>query len=366
MEVELAKSPSRLRAALAEWFGERFGPETFRWAFDKRVPRHRHTLWYYMGGMTLFLFFIQVVTGILLLLYYRPSPGEAYESVQYVMTRVQFGWLIRGIHSWAANLLIFMAMVHMFSAFFMKSFRKPRELTWISGCLLFFLMLGFGFSGYLLPWNTLAFFATKVGTQMMAAVPLAGDWLLHFFRAGDEVTGATLTRFFGFHVAIFPALTTLLLAGHLILVQYFGMSVPPSVERAHPDGKIPSYRFLPNFLLRDIIGWYVALGLLAALAALFPWELGVKADPFAPTPAGIKPEWYFLFMFQTLKLIPGHVLGMEGERLGVLAFGMGALLWLLVPFLARRMERGTTAALTAAGIATLLFMAAMTLWAWRS
>jgi cytochrome b6 len=247
----------------------------------------------------------------------------------------------------------------------MKAYRKPRELTWVSGCVLFFLFLGFGFSGYLLPWNTLAFFATKVGTQMMAAVPLVGDWLLTFFRAGDEVTGATLTRFFGFHVAVFPAITTVLLALHLFLVQRFGMSVPPGVEKQYPSGNVPAYKFVPNFLLRDLLGWYVALGLLAALAAIFPWELGVKADPFAPTPAGIKPEWYFLFLFQTLKLIPSHVLFIEGEQFGVLLFSAGALLWMIVPFLARDPAGRVTRILTSFGGFVILYILALTLWGWR-
>jgi cytochrome b6 len=351
---------------LRDWWEERFGTELFSFLWHKQVPRHKHTIWYYLGGMTLFLFMVQVVTGILLLLYYRPSPTEAFESVQFIMTKVKFGWLIRGIHAWAANLLIFTAMVHMFSTFFLKAYRKPRELTWVTGCVLFFLFLGFGFSGYLLPWNELAFFATKVGTQMMAAVPVIGNWLLTFFRGGEEVTGATLTRFFGFHVAIFPLLTTMVLGAHLFLVQYFGMSTPVSVEQAHKDKPVPTYAFMPNFLLRDIMGWYIALGVLAALAAIFPWELGVKADPFGATPAGIKPEWYFLFMFQALKKIPGHVLFIEGEQFGVLAFGLGAALWMLVPFLDRKQEGFLRRLPAVAGGVIVAFIIVMTIWAWRS
>ena len=351
---------------LREWWEERFGTELFSFLWHKQVPRHKHTIWYYLGGMTLFLFMVQVVTGILLLLYYRPSPTEAFESVQFIMTKVKFGWLIRGIHAWAANLLILTAMLHMFSTFFLKAYRQPRELTWVSGCMLFFLFLGFGFSGYLLPWNELAFFATKVGTQMMAAVPVIGNWLLTFFRGGDEVTGATLTRFFGFHVAIFPLLTTMLLGAHLFLVQYFGMSTPISVEQAHKDKPVPTYSFIPNFLLRDIMGWYIALGVLAALAAIFPWELGVKADPFGATPAGIKPEWYFLFMFQALKKIPGHVLFIEGEQFGVLFFGLGAALWMLVPFLDRKQEGPLKRLPAVAGGVIVAFIIVMTIWAWRS
>ncbi len=325
--------------SIRRWLDERFGLEALiQFAKKKTVPVHRHTVWYYLGGMTLFLFVIQVLTGILLLLYYRPTPNDAFESVQYIMTHVQFGWLIRSVHSWAANLMIFTAFLHMFSVYFMRAYRKPRELTWVSGMLLLFLALAFGFSGYLLPWNTLAFFATKVGTEVAGQVPLIGKWLLVFLRGGEEVTGATLTRFFGFHVAVLPGLTTLLLAIHLILVQKFGMSVPESVERewAAAGGKGREMPFFPNFFLHDLMGWYIALGVLGALAALMPWELGTKADLFAPAPAGIRPEWYFLFTFETLKLIPAKIWFIDGELLGVLAFGVAALLWLLVPFLDRR------------------------------
>ena len=181
-----------------DWIDERFDlaklTEPLR---HKTVPIHKLSYWYFLGGITLFLFGIQVCTGILLLLYYRPSANEAFESVQYIMTRVQFGWLVRSIHSWAANLMIFTAFMHMFSVLFLRAYRKPRELTWVSGMILLFLVLGFGFSGYLLPWNTLAFFATKVGTEIPGQVPIVGHSMMVLMRGGEEVTGATLTRFFG-------------------------------------------------------------------------------------------------------------------------------------------------------------------------
>ncbi|MBP1596107.1 MAG: petB, partial [Acidobacteria bacterium] len=202
-----------------DWLEERLGWRAAQELIEhKDVPRHRHTVWYYFGGMTLFLFGVQVCTGILLLLYYRPSAETAFESVQFIMTEVQFGWLIRSVHSWSANLMIGAAFVHMFSTMFLRAFRRPREITWISGVLLFFLSLAFGFSGYLLPWNKLAYFATKVGTDIAGVVPLIGPFLLRFLRGGDEVTGATLTRFFGFHVAILPAAATVLVSLHLYLV----------------------------------------------------------------------------------------------------------------------------------------------------
>ncbi len=320
-----------------DWLEERLGWRAAKELIDhKVVPQHRHSIWYYFGGMTLFLFTVQVCTGILLLLYYRPSADTAFESVQFIMTEVQFGWLVRSIHSWSANLMIAAAFVHMFSALFMRAFRRPRELTWVSGALLLFLSLAFGFSGYLLPWNKLAFFATKVGTDIAGVVPLVGPFLLRFLRGGDEVTGATLTRFFGFHVAILPATATVLLACHLYLVQKHGMSVPPSVD---PE-KTPKMKFLPDFLLRDLVGWLAAVTVLAALAALFPWELGEKADPFAPAPAGIRPEWYFVYMFQTLKYIPSKILGLDGEVLGILCFGLLGLVLVITPFISAGKKPG--------------------------
>jgi cytochrome b6 len=304
---------AKAASKVLDWLDERLQVRVALTFFAKKVvPLHRHSIWYYFGGMALFLFSVQVVTGILLLLYYRPTAEAAFESVQFIVTEVRFGWLIRSIHSWSANLMVAMVFVHLLSVFLMKAYRKPRELTWVTGVVLFFLTLGFGFSGYLLPWNTLAFFTTKVGTEIINTVPVVGHHLLIFLRGGEDVTGATLTRFFGLHVAVLPMLTAVVLIAHLLMVQFQGMSVPPSVqEQADQMKKMP---FFPNFFLRDVLGWLAALGLLAALAALFPWELGVKADPFAPAPAGIRPEWYFMFMFQTLKLAPSHILFFEGNR----------------------------------------------------
>src|SRR6267378_2578388 len=146
----------RSRALVRTWIEERFDVgELLAPLKAKTVPQHRFSVWYFLGGITLFLFFVQVSTGLLLLLYYRPAANEAYESVQYITNRVQFGWMVRSLHAWSANLMIFMAFAHMFSIIFLRAYRKPRELTWVSGMALLFLALGFGFSGYLLPWNTL-------------------------------------------------------------------------------------------------------------------------------------------------------------------------------------------------------------------
>jgi cytochrome b6 len=157
-------------------------------------------------------------------------------------------------------------------------------------------------------------------------------------RGGDDVTGATLTRFYAVHVAILPAIVMVMLGLHLYLVQRHGMSTPRSVEQS--SGAKRSMPFFPNFFLRDLVGWLTALAVLAALAAFMPAHLGEKADPFASAPAGIKPEWYFMFMFQTLKYLPAHILVFEGEVVGILAFGIGGVFLALVPFVDRRTSRG--------------------------
>jgi cytochrome b6 len=350
---------------LKDWLQDRLGLDTFQHLAEKKtVPVHRHTVWYYWGGMTLFLFGIQVATGILLLLYYRASADEAYESVRFLMTEVSFGWLIRSIHSWSANLMVGAAMVHMFSVFLLKAYRAPREVTWVSGVVLLGLSFAFGFSGYLLPWNQLAFFATKVGTDITGAVPVIGPFMLRFLRGGDQITGGTLTRFFGFHVAVLPAMATLFVGLHVYLVQRHGMSVPPSIERA--PGPKRSMKFMPDFLLRDMVGWLAALGLLALLAAIFPWELGVKADPYVPAPAGIKPEWYFGWMFQTLRMLPAHILGLEGELVGILGIGAAAAVWVAAPFLDDPKGEGRRGRMmTALGVLAIVYVIVFTLLVYR-
>ncbi len=348
---------------LTAWIEERFNiSAATKFAAKKKVPLFYGTVWYYLGGVSLFLFIIQVFTGILLILYYRPGAATAFESVKFIITKVQFGWLIREIHSWSANLFILFIFAHMFSVFFSKAYRKPREMSWYSGMFLMFMALGFGFSGYLLPWNELAYFATKVGTDIAGAVPGIGEFVLRLLRAGDDVSGATLSRFYGIHVAILPAIFTLILGLHLIMIQVQGMSVPPEQENI-PDEQKKYMPFFPNFALRDFLIWLVVLNVIALLAVFFPWDLGLKANPLAPAPAGIRPEWYFMFMFQTLKLIPAHVLFMEGELLGILTFAFGGVIWFLVPFLDRKAHRGERSkGWKYFGIALIVYMIVLTIW----
>ncbi len=326
-------------------------------AKGKTVPEHKHSFWYYFGGICLFLFIIQVITGVLLLLYYTPTIDGAHESIRFIMSEVKFGWLIRSVHSWSANILMGAIFIHMYSTFFLKAYRPPRELTWITGFFLLLIFFAFGFSGYLLPWNELSFFATRVGTDIIGTLPIAGKAIKDFILGGPEISGATLSRFFWFHVAVLPLITIVFLGLHLILVQIHGMSHPIGIPRKD----IKEIPFFPDFIMKDAIGWLLILGLVGILCVFFPWEIGPKADPFAPTPIGIKPEWYFTFMFTTLKVIPSHVAFLEGEMLAILGFILAGIIWMLVSFLDRRASREKKSpAFTFFGILTLIYILIMT------
>jgi len=327
-------------------------------AFGKKktVPEHRHSFWYFFGGICLFLTGIQIATGAMLLLYYTPHIDAAHESVLFIMSGVKFGWLIRSVHSWTANILIGLLFIHMFSTFFLKAYRKPRELTWVTGFLLLVLFMAFGFSGYLLPWNELSYFATRVGTDIAGSLPFIGKALKTIILGGSEVSQATLSRFFWFHVALLPLAALILIGVHVYLVQTLGMSKPIG-ESGKKD--IP---FFPDFLYKDALGWTLMLVLIGALCVFLPWEIGTKADPLASTPLGIKPEWYFTFMFTTLKIIPARILSIEGEKLAILGFMTGGMLWMLVPFLDRRAEREKRSPLfTWVGLALAAYIVVMTI-----
>ena len=330
----------------------------FDFAKKKKVPEHSYSFWYYFGGICLFLTGIQVATGMMLMLYYTPSIDAAHESIQFIMSHVKFGWLIRSVHSWTANILIGIIFVHMFSTYFLKAYRKPRELTWVTGFFLLLFFLAFGFSGYLLPWNELSYFATRVGTDIAGSLPLIGKWLKTVILGGSDVSQATLSRFFWLHVAVLPIAALAVIGIHVLLVQILGMSKPIGLD----ERKVREIPFFPDFIYKDALGWTLILVLIGIICVFLPWEVGTKADAFAATPLGIKPEWYFTFMFTTLKIIPSHVLFIEGEKLAILVFMAGGLFWLLVPFVDRRAGREKKSPLFSwIGIAVGLYIAVMTI-----
>jgi cytochrome b6 len=358
-------------SAAFRWLDERYGLSGLvEFLKHKEVPLGAHSMvWYYLGGTTLFFFGVQICSGLLLLLYYQAGEATAYESIRFLTTKVPFGWLVRSIHCWSAHLMIVSLVVHMFSTMMLKAYRPPRELTWISGYLLFLLALGFGFSGYLLPWNELAFFATSVGTESMKAVPGMGEWMLQVLRGGPDVSANTLYRFFALHVVALPLLTVGVVSLHLLFIQRQGMA-PPQGHTEHLRGM----KFFPDFMLRDLLLWLVCLIVLAALAVALPygpgvpgieWELGKKANPLAPAYPGIKPEWYFLWVYQLLKEFPPHVLGMEGPQAAVLLVSVLLALWAAVPWIDRQARQDRASPLfTDLGAAAVIFIGYLTLKAW--
>ncbi|MCL5020461.1 MAG: cytochrome bc complex cytochrome b subunit [Bacteroidetes bacterium] len=322
------------------------------WAARRKVPQHKHSFWYYFGGLALFILVVQIISGILLAFYYSPTPASANESVRYVMEKVHYGWLIRSIHVWGANLLIAVVVVHMFSAYFMKAYRKPREVMWVIGVLILALILTSAFTGYLLPWTTLSYFATKIGVSMPLYLPVVGGLLSRVMQGGADVGAATLTRMFTLHTIVLPILWVILISVHVFLTQVLGLSTPVS-----QTGFREETRFFPNFMMRQAAVWSGGLAVLLAFVTIYPANLTPKVNSLLPAPAGIKPEWYFLFVFQTLRTFPDIV--------GLGALTLGGIIWMLVPFLDRKSLRGEKSIFfTLFGIAVIVYVVTMTVMAY--
>jgi quinol-cytochrome oxidoreductase complex cytochrome b subunit len=350
----MAAGPAPERTRPSSWLDERTGlGPVFGALLHVRIPMSARTL--YFGGIALFLFGIQVVTGTLLALYYKPTPEAAYESVQFVTSDVSFGWLIRSLHHWAANLMILFVVLHLARVFFQAAYKYPRELTWVIGGGLLLVTLGFGFTGYLLPWDQRAYWATVVGTDIAGSVPVVGDALLQLLRGGADVTGDTMSRFFGIHVLVLPLALAGLLAVHLVLVHQLGLANPkkpePRVRTAEHDDE-PLRPFFPNYLLDEVVAWYVILAVLVVLASLFPVGLEEQANPLQ-TPEHIKPEWYYLAVYQLLKLIDRTV----AVLLPIVGIGL-LIVW---PFLDRSPEVLARRRKLVVGAATLVLVAMVVL-----
>jgi len=211
------------------WVDERLGlTGIYNTIFDRKIPKTNW--WFTLGSASLFLFVIQGLTGMFLAVYYVPSPDHAYNSVQYIMDGVAFGWLIRGIHHWGASAMVLVVFIHMLRTFYYAAYKYPREITWLTGVLLLLATLGMGFTGYLLPWNQRAYWATTVGTEIAATVPFIGDFILRVLRGGSDLSAVTLARFFAVHIWFLPAVMAALIGIHLYLVIRVGISAIPKED----------------------------------------------------------------------------------------------------------------------------------------
>jgi quinol-cytochrome oxidoreductase complex cytochrome b subunit len=209
-----------------DWLNERLGLNTiYSTVLDRKVPKVNW--WFTLGSASLFLFTLQAVTGIFLTVYYVPSPDHAYDSIQFIMTGVPFGWLIRGIHHWGATLMVITVFAHMLRTFYMAAYKYPRELTWLTGVVLLFSTLGMGFTGYLLPWNQRAYWATTVGTQIPGTVPFIGEWVTRILRGGTDLSAVTLARFFSVHIWVLPVLIIMMIGIHMYLIIRLGIAGSP-------------------------------------------------------------------------------------------------------------------------------------------
>jgi len=217
--------PLMVRAG--EWVDDRYQiSEPLKKVLNKPVPKYALRWWYCLGGITAFLFVVQGITGIMLAFYYKPTPDAAYASIQFIETQVRFGAATRMIHHWAANGMIVVCIAHMLRVFIMGAYKPPRELNWVSGVLLLLLTLGFGFTGYLLPWDQRAYWATTVGTEIAGSIPIIGDLALVFLRVGWDVSGSTLSRFYGLHVIVIPLATVVFMIAHFLMIRRQGVAKP--------------------------------------------------------------------------------------------------------------------------------------------
>lgn len=343
---------------ITEWIRDRLGWTSFKEFFKKDVPHHKHSFWYYWGWLTIACLLIQVITGVLLLFYYKPNVEEAHASIQYIMSSVQFGSLIRSLHSWGADLFIVCMFVHMFSVFFIKAYRRPRELLWMSGVLMFLIAMGFGFTGYVLPWNESSYFGTIVTLAETEKFPIIGSMLSGFLKSGNHVSSMTLTKMFAVHTGLLPLLTIIFLGLHLYLNKVYQYSIPIGINNVNKT--LNSYK---DFFYRASIAWLILLALTVTLALLLPAGSGKAFDIYNLTapPEGIHPDWYFMFLFQTLKsetIIPPAVT----VAIILILF----LFWLIVPLLDKNASlEKKSPAFTLIGFLILIYIVIMTFFAYK-
>ncbi|MGA7412643.1 MAG: cytochrome b N-terminal domain-containing protein [Bryobacteraceae bacterium] len=308
---------------ISHWLNSRTGVGTAIKAFlYEEIPGSSG--WHQvLGSVALFSFLVQVFTGILLAFNYAPTPGDAYHSLRFIVTELTGGRLIRGLHHWGASMMLIVVVLHMIQVFVYGSYKKPRETTWMAGVVLLLFTLGFGLTGYLLPWDNRAYWGTIVTTRIAAQAPLMGPYVTRLLGGDGGIGVVTFARFYALHVLLLPPLTVILITAHVYLVRKHGVA-PAPVETA------PKKKFFPEQAFKDTVAIFIAFAILLVLAIVARVPLGQLADPtditFVP-----RPEWYFLFLFQTLKFFEGPL-----EVVGsVLLPSMAVLALLLVPFIDR-------------------------------
>jgi ubiquinol-cytochrome c reductase cytochrome b subunit len=315
-----------MKSKIYNWINDRFSIEDmFNSAFDEKIPGGS-SFFFTLGSATLFVFALQVITGVWQLFYYVPTVDHAYDSLSYLRIFVPYGWLIQGIHYWGANLMAVLIALHIVRVFIWGAYKKPRELTWLIGIVLLLLTVGLIFTGAALPWDERGYWAAEVGTSIAGTVPFIGHFLISFLRGGITMSQLTLSRFFAFHVAILPGITFLLVAFHLMAFRQFGSIGPWKKSK-----RTKIENFWPGQVAKDLMVSGLILLLLIGLSAYVPAPFTGPADPsdaaFLP-----KPEWNFLFLYQLLKSFAG-----SAELIGTVGIpSLILILFILVPFIDRK------------------------------
>jgi ubiquinol-cytochrome c reductase cytochrome b subunit len=315
-------------ARVRDWLDSRTGYRALlRHLADEPVPQNGG--WYFTTGSVLMLLIgVQFATGIVLAMYYVPAPGLAYESVRYIMDDLPFGWLLRGLHFWGASFIVVAAVVHMARVFLFGSYQAPREVTWLTGVVLLLLILAFSLSGYLLPWDQKAYWATTVTVNVAGSAPLIGEYLVSLLRGGSELGALTLGRWYAGHVLLLPASLMVFVAAHLVLMRRHGISGPLTPQTAPPRP------FYPWHVMKDTIAMAAVFAALVTVAWWFPAHLDEIANPVDASYVP-RPEWYFLSLFELLKIFPGPL-----EPIGTIVIPSLVILFLIaLPFVDRGGDR---------------------------
>lgn len=286
---------------LSAWIYERIpvSGEQLAELTNEPVPNHLKRWWFCLGGTPAYLFVVQIVTGILLAMYYQPSPGTAYESIRYITEEATYGWFLRSMHKWAATLMIAAVILHQMRVFFTGAYRRPRELNWMIGMGLLMATLLTGFTGYSLVFEQLSYWGATVAANISDAAPVVGSTAKLMLLGGEEYNERTLARFYILHAAILPATIILLVVCHIAQVRMHGVTEFPEPDQ--PRSGPTHFNFFPDHLLTELTIGLVLMVLLCALATILPAAMGPKADPLS-TPEVIKPEWFFYVSFRWLKL----------------------------------------------------------------
>lgn len=314
---------------LRNWLDARTGYRAFgHAAFGE--PVRGGASWAYVFGSSLALVFaMQIVTGVLLALFYSPSTTTAWGSIHYIQHDVLLGWFVRGLHHYGSSAMVILVVLHMFQAFLYRAYAAPREVNWWTGLVLFGIVLGFSVTGYLLPWDQKGFWATRVVTSIAGALPLIGTWVKTTMQGGNDMGNLTLTRFFGFHVFILPGLLALFVAIHIAVFRRHGVTVRSGRKAEDVDARTEP--FWPRQVTYDVAFFALVVAVLVAITvARHGASLEAPADPASGYPG--RPEWYFLWLFELLKVVPGSL---EGVAILGLVVAMAAFLALL-PIVDRR------------------------------